>query len=80
MITRTINNPRKPNGDFGDIKCGYCDSYVSAYIELISFNSNKMQDSSLIILCKSCLLDWVDQINETTLQDAIDKGRLRGLK
>jgi len=69
MDVKTINNPRKSNGDFGDFCCEVCGNYTGAYIVFKETN-----------ICQSCLLRWVDSIRNTILQDAVDKGRLRGLK
>ena len=73
MLIKTINNPRKPSGDFGDECCGVCGGYSGAYVKLIHINN-------FIIVCKGCLLGWVDKINETILGDAVEKGRLKKLK
>jgi len=65
-----VNNPRERNGDFGPRQCSGCKNYSSAYICL-----GKSGDD-LFLLCKGCLLDAVDIINKTILQDCIEKGKL----
>lgn len=67
-LVNTINNPRKENGDFGPIKCQVCENYSSAYVEL--------KDNTYTIVCKGCLLNWVDLINKTILNDCIEKGSI----
>ena len=65
-----INNPRLSNGDFGSVVCDKCGGHSSAFtcIQVVAHP---------IILCKSCLLDAVDVIDRTTLNDCIEKGRER---
>lgn len=56
----TIKNPRKKNGDLGDLKCDYCGCQTGAYLLMDCFNQSPM-------ICKGCLLDGVDEINKTIL-------------
>lgn len=64
MMIELINNPRKENGDFGDLCCGICGKYSGAYIKL-----------SRYIICGGCLDLWKNLINKTILNDAVEKGR-----
>lgn len=63
------NNPRKKNGDFGPKQCSGCKNYSSAYILLGKSGNTEF------LLCKGCLLDAVDIIDKTILQDCIEKGK-----
>jgi hypothetical protein len=65
MRFEAINNPRKDNGDFGDASCHICKTYSGAYI--------KINDS---IICKGCLLAFVDVIDKTILNYTVRKGKL----
>jgi hypothetical protein len=53
----TVSNPRKNNGDLGDFDCNVCGEISGAYIIV---NTN-------IRICKGCLYDGIDRINETIL-------------
>ena len=64
-----INNPRKEDGDFGDHSCNKCNGKSPAYLK-IDFNYVNLS----IKLCKGCLLEGVDIIDETILLDCIRKG------
>jgi len=66
-----VNNPRESNGDFGPRQCSGCKNYSSAYIFL------GRSGSTDFLLCKGCLLDAVDIIDATILQDCIEKGKIR---
>ena len=68
MIIQAINNPRKENGDFGDISCDICKNYSSAYISLDG-----------LVICGGCLDRWIDLINKTILDDAVRKGKAKRL-
>jgi hypothetical protein len=63
-----INNPRKENGDFGDYRCSRGCPPTGAYVKLAMWKKN-------IILCKGCLLEGIDLINKTILDDAVTKGK-----
>lgn len=56
----TIKNPRKENGDLGDVKCDYCGKQSGAYALMECFDSSP-------IICKGCLLDAVKEIDKTIL-------------
>ena len=73
MIVRPISNPRKPDGDFGDTSCDLCSNYSGAYVKLIHINS-------AVVVCKGCILSWIDLINNTVLDHAVESGRLRELE
>jgi hypothetical protein len=78
MIVEFINNPRKENGDFGPVSCDLCGCYTSAYVEfLVSCPNDELDDT---VVCKGCLLAWVEQIDKIVLDDVIKKGRLRRRK
>jgi hypothetical protein len=57
MIWKAIRNPRKENGDLGDLECSLCECQTGAYVEL---------DDELYI-CKGCLLDAVAEIDKAIL-------------
>ncbi len=65
-----INNPRTKDGGFTDIACDCCGCKASAYLNLEI-------DMVACIICKGCLLKGVDIINDTILQDSIEKRRLK---
>lgn len=56
---KTVKNPRKPNGDLGDLKCDFCGCQSGAYVMVHVFTR----------VCKGCLLDGEKAINETILSD-----------
>lgn len=78
MLVEAINNPRKPNGDFGDVSCDVCGIYSSAYVALSTSVVHRAYEVHKTVVCKGCLLDWVDLINKTILQDVVEKGRRKG--
>lgn len=53
----SIKNPRKPNGDLGDLRCSWCGCQTGAYIAMDINNR----------ICKECLEDMVKEINKTIL-------------
>lgn len=53
----TLKNPRKPNGDLGDHKCGLCECQTGAYVGFEGF-----------LICKGCLLDGVKAIDKEILK------------
>ena len=63
-----INNPRKEDGDFGDYRCSRGCPPTGAYVKL----GERWND---ILLCKGCLLEGIDLINKTILNDAVTKGK-----
>lgn len=71
MKIEMIDNPRKPDGGFGDICCDLCGNFSGAYVAL---NTSVFHRT---VVCKGCLLEWADLINETILQNAVKRGRLR---
>lgn len=73
MLIKPVKNPRKENGDLGDIGCDVCGAHTGAYVKLIHLNN-------FVTVCKGCLLDWVAVIDKTILQDVVEKGRLKQLK
>ena len=80
MRIETINNPRKSNGDFGDICCDLCGGYSGAYVALQTVLYHRPHEAHRTVVCKGCVLGWTDLINKTILQDAVNKGRLKGDK
>jgi len=80
MLIELLNNPRKENGDFGDGSCDVCCNYSSAYVALQTSVFHRSYEAHRTVVCKSCLLKWVSEIDETILQDVVEKGRLRNLK
>ena len=74
MLVEKINNPRKPNGDFGDASCDVCGGFSGAYVALQTTMFHRQYESHRTVVCKGCLLNWVGQINETILGDAVEKG------
>lgn len=55
-----IKNPRKPNGDLGDVICDFCEVSTGAYLVLPNYGG---------LICKSCLLKGIDFINKIILTD-----------
>ena len=64
-----INNSRLYNGDFGFNWCDRCGSQQSALVMVERLNDT-------FRLCKTCLLEAVNIVDETILKDVVDKGRL----
>lgn len=64
-----INDPRTESGDFGNYECGNCDRKSTAYLKI------KITTRTSIVLCKGCLLDGADIINNTMIEDCILKGK-----
>ncbi len=54
---KTVKNPRKENGDLGDLKCDWCGCQTGAYVLIHVFTR----------VCKGCLIDGIDEINKTIL-------------
>ena len=52
----TISNPRKSNGDLGDLECDICECQTGAYIFFDGYH-----------ICKGCLLKGVKAIDDTIL-------------
>ena len=77
MLIKAINNPRKPDGNFGDVCCDVCRNYSSAYVELNTSVYHRAYETHRTVLCKGCLLDWVGLIDKTILNDVVEKGRRR---
>jgi len=65
-----VNNPRLENGDFGPETCSRCEQSSTAYA-FVGVWANPF------VLCKSCLLEAVELIDRTILDDCIKKGRER---
>lgn len=63
-----INNPRKEDGGFGEYRCSRGCPPTGAYLKLKMWKKN-------IILCKGCLLEGIDLINKTILNDVRVKGK-----
>ena len=80
MKIEMIDNPRKADGSFGDICCDLCGNYSGAYVVLSTSVSYRPYEAHRTVVCKGCLLVWVDLINETILQNAVKRGRLKGDK
>jgi hypothetical protein len=59
MEWKTVKNPRKPNGDLGDLKCDFCGCQSGAYLLIYAINR----------ICKGCLLDGEKAINKAILSD-----------
>ena len=76
MKVTTISNPRKPNGDFGDVCCDVCGSYSGAYVSLQTSVFHRPYEAHKTVVCKGCLINWEGLINKTILDDAVQKGRL----
>ena len=54
---KVILNPRKENGDIGDLECHYCQKKTSAYIHSPFYER----------ICKGCLLKMVKMIDDSIL-------------
>jgi hypothetical protein len=67
MLYIPINNPREENGDFGPWRCGKCGSNNPAFVRMVV-------KAEFILLCKQCLQDGIDLIDQTILKDAVEKG------
>lgn len=61
MKWQTVKNPRKENGDLGDIKCDLCHCKSGAYILI----------SGISRICMGCLEDGIEDIKNTILSDII---------
>jgi hypothetical protein len=70
MIYHPLNNPRTEDGDFGPWRCDACGSSSPAFVVLSIRNED-------MIICKGCLLDGIEIINQTILKDAVEKGKRR---
>ena len=62
----TYSNPRKQNGDLGDRQCDKCGCKSQIYLLINEF----------MILCKGCLCDGIDIINN----EIIESCKLVGIK
>jgi len=78
MDVKAINNPRKKNGDFGDVSCDVCGTFSGALVALSTVMLHRPYEMHRTVVCKGCLLKWVTLINKTMLKDAVDKGRSKG--
>ena len=70
MKFNSINCPRTENGGFGPVRCENCDGRSTAYLE-IEFEEQNFK----VVLCKGCLLNGVEIINNTMLEDCVRKGK-----
>jgi len=70
MKFKAINCPRTEDGGFGPQRCSNCDGRSTAYLE-IEFE----EEAFSVVLCKGCLLNGVEIINNTMLEDCIRKGK-----
>jgi hypothetical protein len=62
-------NPRKSNGDLGDLECDICKEKSGVYITLM-FSTFPTR------ICGHCLQSWIDKINEKILnscEKSVDK-------
>lgn len=71
MKVETIKNPRKVNGDFGDVSCDVCGCYSGAYAALQTSVYHRPYEIHRTVVCKGCLLGWTDRINKTILKKEI---------
>jgi len=71
MKFNAINCPRTEDGGFGPQRCDNCDGKSTAYLE-IEFEEKDFS----VVLCKGCLLNGVEIINNTMLKDCIRKGKV----
>ena len=55
----TVKNPRKENGDLGDLKCSLCKCISGGYVVM----------GGVIRICKGCLQNGIDEINKTILSN-----------
>lgn len=69
MIVTPRKNPRKNNGDLGNISCDKCGCSSGAYIELMTSVYHRPYEAHKTVVCKGCLLDWADLINKTILKE-----------
>ena len=70
MKFKAINDPRTKNGEFGKQRCHRCGCKSTAYLK-IEFKDHRLS----VVLCKGCLLEGVEIINNTMLEDCIKKGK-----
>lgn len=54
---KTVKNPRKENGDLGDLECSFCKCQTGGYVVM----------GALIRICKGCLYDGINSIDKTIL-------------
>lgn len=77
-----ISNPRKPDGGLGNLTCNVCGNSSGSYVSIfkryilgmdaeVDFEGTDGYASEGIV-CKGCLLEWVDRINKNLL-DQCDK-------
>lgn len=70
-----VRNPRKPNGDLGDLDCSVCKGKSGAYLLLTEVELDEpcntigdlMYPTPIFFVCRKCLESWVDAINEEIL-------------
>jgi len=60
-----VQNPRKENGDLGDLKCDWCGKTSGVYAK-IRLQHNEPDRKIVIgsVVCKGCLFKCIDDINE----------------
>jgi hypothetical protein len=71
-----ISTPRKPDNSMSDEVCSYCKKPSSM---LLGVELDHLDEECFIEvqICKSCLLDGVQMIDEAILEDALLQGLIR---
>lgn len=72
---KAVNNSRLYNGDFGFNWCDKCGGKESALIMI-----TRRENDDTFRLCKTCLLEAINIVDNTILKDAADKSRLLQVK
>ena len=66
ILFEIIDQPRTPEGGFGEIICERCGANATVFLKVIPGD---------IVMCKGCFLDGADIISDVIIKQAL-KGRL----
>ena len=66
----TMSEPRTEDGDFGPSECAKCGAKTTMYLKFNLY-------TTYVLLCKGCLLDGAEMIDNAVLEDCIRKGELK---
>ncbi len=72
ILPVAVPNPRKPDGDLGDLQCAFCKSKSGAYA-IIKYENMDLKASRYI--CKGCLSKMINLIDEGIL-NTVKRGRI----
>ena len=87
MQITSMRTPRKPDGSMPDIKCGLCSKKSSVLLKVETFlylnekdkEKNNPAINFWVFICKSCLTDFIDGLNNEILDDVREKAKERKL-